>query len=146
MRIALASDHAGLQLRSIIIEHLHDLEHEVIDHGPDSTDSVDYPDFAEKVAHSVTTNEADCGILVCGTGVGMAMAANRVAGIRAAVCESGYTVRMTRLHNNANVLCLGERVVGAGQALELVKIFLETKYEGGRHQNRLDKLKALENN
>ena len=144
MQIAIASDHAGLELRRVIADHLAQAGHSVTDHGPDSGDSVDYPDYAEKVARAVADDASDLGILVCGSGVGMSIAANKVQGVRAALCANAYLGEMARAHNNANVLCLGERITGVGLALTIVDAFVSTKFEGGRHSRRVDKIAELE--
>jgi len=136
MRIAIGSDHAGLSLkRALLAEGLSG--HEVVDVGTHDPTSTDYPIYAFKVARLVASGEADFGVLICGTGIGMALAASRVPGVRPAVCTSEYMARMARAHNDANVLCLGGRVLGPGQALEILKSFLSTKFEGGRHARRL---------
>ena len=145
MQIAIASDHAGLELRKVIAEHLAQAGHTVTDHGPDAGDSVDYPDYAEKVARAVVGDASDLGVLVCGSGVGMSIAANKVQGVRAALCANAYLGEMARAHNNANVLCLGERITGVGLALTIVDAFVSTKFEGGRHSRRVDKIAELEN-
>jgi ribose 5-phosphate isomerase B len=137
VRIVLASDHAGRTLRLAVAQHLGGAKHTITDLGTDGTASVDYPDYAAKVAAAVARGEADLGILVCGTGIGMSMTANRVRGVRAAVCTNEFMARAARSHNDANVLCLGERVVGAGVALAVVDAFLETPFEGGRHARRV---------
>jgi ribose 5-phosphate isomerase B len=144
--IALASDHGGRQLKQKIKEFLTTLPVEVKDFGvaPDSTASVDYPDFASQVAHAVSKKQVDCGILLCGTGIGMSIAANKVDGIRAALVWDEFTARMSRAHNDANVLCMGERVINHDRALDFVKIWLDTPFEEGRHQHRLEKLHKLE--
>lgn len=144
MKIATGSDHAGLRLRREVVEHLEKAGHTVVDLGTQTDASVDYPDFARAVAEKVAHNDAELGILVCGTGIGMSMAANRVPGVRAAVCTDDFTARMSRAHNNANVLCMGERVIGPGQALSIVNAFLSTPFEGGRHARRVDKIHASE--
>lgn len=141
---AIAADHAGVSLKAELVAELKKLGHEVNDLGPDSTASVDYPDYATKLTALVTKGTPALGILVCGTGIGMSIAANKVHGIRAAVCRTEYEARLTRMHNDANVLCLGSRVTGGGVALEIAKVFLATGFDGGRHQARLDKVKALE--
>ncbi|MEG2173049.1 MAG: ribose 5-phosphate isomerase B [Desulfovibrionaceae bacterium] len=136
--IHIASDHAGFTLKSSLILHLSSLGHTIIDEGTHSTASCDYPLYARKVCAAVL-EDADCqGILICGTGVGMSITANRMPGIRAALCTSEFQARATRQHNNANVLCLGERVTGAGLAYAIVHAFLDTPFEGGRHQRRID--------
>ena len=144
MKIALGSDHGGIKLRQLIAEHLSQAGHTIADFGTDSTESCDYPKFAELVSRSVTSGEAELGILVCGSGIGMSIAANKIEGVRAALCFNTYMGRMTRLHNNANVLCLGERVLGQGTALSIVDAFVSTSFEGGRHQRRLDLITQLE--
>ncbi len=140
MRVALGADHAGFELKQTLCAFVEELGHEASDLGTDSVDSVDYPDFAKAVAKLVADDGADVGLLICGTGLGMAIAANKVSGIRAATCSEPYSAAMARSHNNANVLTIGSRVVGRGLAQEIVARFLETKFEGGRHQGRLDKL------
>lgn len=144
--LAIAADHAGVALKAELVTELKKLGHEVIDLGPESTTSVDYPDFATKLTELVTKGTPALGILVCGTGIGMSIAANKVKGIRAAVCRTEFEARATRQHNDANVLCLGQRVTGGGVALEIAKAFLAASFEGGRHQTRVDKVKALEAN
>jgi ribose 5-phosphate isomerase B len=129
----------------MVAEHLAQAGHTVTDHGPDSGDSVDYPDYAEKVARAVADDASDLGILVCGSGVGMSIAANKVQGVRAALCANAYLGEMARAHNNANVLCLGERITGVGLALTIVDAFVSTKFEGGRHSRRVEKIAELEN-
>ncbi len=143
MKIIAGSDHGGLSLKRVLIERMRGQGHEVIDAGTDSSASCDYPDYAVIVARSVAAGEAQFGLLVCGTGQGMAMAANRVPGIRAAVVCDSFTAHATREHNDANVLCLGERVVGAGLAGELLDTFLGAKFEGGRHAGRVQKLSRI---
>jgi ribose 5-phosphate isomerase B len=144
MSVAIASDHAGLALKTELIDETRRLGHVPVDLGPSSTASVDYPDFAARVAAAVTSGEAALGVLVCGTGIGMSIGANKFAGVRAALCHSEFEARMTRAHNDANVLCLGQRVTGAGVALECLRVFLATPFEGGRHAARVAKLAALE--
>lgn len=142
--ISIGCDHGGLELKNSIIEHLKARGTEYTDRGTYTAESIDYPDIAEKVAKDITDGYAELGILVCGTGIGMSMAANKIKGIRAAVCGDHYSVKYTRMHNDANILCLGGRVTGAGIADELVDIFLDTKFEGGRHARRVEKIAALE--
>src|SRR5512137_1350388 len=139
-KIVLGSDHAGLALRAEAVRVARAAGFEVEDLGPFSGESVDYPDFARRVAEAVAGGKARFGILVCGTGIGMSIAANKVRGIRAATCTSEYEARMTRAHNDANVLCLGERVVGLGLGAAIVEAFLETTFEGGRHARRVEKM------
>jgi ribose 5-phosphate isomerase B len=142
MKIAIGSDHAGFELKEKIKGLLTELGHEVLDLGCHSTDSVDYPVYGAKVAQAVAQGEAERGVLICGTGLGMSMVANRFPGVRAALCHELFTTRMARLHNDANVLVLGGRVLGDVLALEMVKVFLETPFEGGRHERRV---KMIEN-
>lgn len=141
--IAIGCDHGGYELKNAIMEHLKSRNIEYVDCGCDG-ERVDYPDIAEKTCKKVTSGECDKAILVCGTGIGMSMAANKVKGIRAAVCSDWYSAKYTRLHNDANVLCLGGRVLGAGLALELVDVFLDTEFEGDRHSARIEKVMKLE--
>lgn len=145
MKIAIGCDHGGFEHKNAIAEHLMENGYTVEDFGIYEQTSVDYPDIAEKLSKSVAAGENELGILVCGTGIGMSIAANKVKGIRAAACSDHYSARYTRLHNNANVLCLGGRVIGIGTAIELADIFVKTEFEGGRHQRRIDKITALEN-
>ncbi len=144
MRIVTGSDHAGFALKTELIGVLEGLGHQVDDKGTRVKERCDYPDYAQAVAEAVARGEADWGLLVCGSGIGMAMAANKVRGIRAAVVSDTFSARATRLHNDANVLCLGERVVGAGLAADILHAWLGAQYEGGRHQARIDKMMALE--
>ena len=138
--IVIASDHAGVELKARIVEILSQSGVEVRDLGPADATSVDYPDFAHRVAHAVSAGEAERGILICGTGIGMSMAANRHPGVRAALCHDAFTAEMARLHNDANVLCIGGRTTGIGVAEQIVQLFLDTPFEGGRHQRRVDKI------
>lgn len=142
MKIAAGADHAGFELKAQLAEKLRSLGHEVTDFGVTAADSVDYPDYAAKVCKAVMAGETELGILVCGTGQGMAMTANRFRDIRAAVCSEPFSARMARAHNNANVLCLGARVVGAGLAGEILDAFLSTAFEGGRHERRVHKINS----
>ncbi|ABB38917.1 ribose 5-phosphate isomerase B [Oleidesulfovibrio alaskensis G20] len=136
-QVIIGSDHAGFSLKELLVSELTKSGYDVHDMGPATAESCDYPLFAQKVCERVLQQKAQ-GILICGTGIGMSMAANRIDGIRAALCTTEFHARATRLHNNANVLCLGERVTGPGVALELARLFLETEFEGGRHQRRID--------
>jgi ribose 5-phosphate isomerase B len=138
--IVIASDHAGVELKARIVQILSESGHEVRDLGPADATSVDYPDFAHLVASAVSAGEAERGILICGTGIGMSMAANRHPGVRAALCHDAFTAEMARLHNDANVLCIGGRTTGIGVAEQIVQLFLDTPFEGGRHQRRVDKI------
>lgn len=146
MKVAIGCDHGGLEHKNAIAEHLKERGFEVKDFGIYEQVSVDYPDIAVKVCESIVSGENELGILVCGTGIGMSIAANKVKGIRAAACSEHYSAKYTRLHNNSNVLCLGGRVIGIGTALELADIFVNTEFEGGRHQRRIDKIADIENN
>lgn len=139
MKIVLAADHGGFELKEIIRKDLAQTGHEVVDVGCYSTESVDYPDYVEKAVERILNGECQSGILICGTGIGMAIAANRNRSIRAANCFDIYTARMSREHNNANMLCLGARVLGTGVALEIVRVWLETEFAGGRHSLRIAK-------
>ena len=143
--IALAADHGGYELKEAIKSHLADLGLAAEDYGTFGTESCDYPDFAARACKAVQQGSSDFAILCCGTGVGMSMCANKVKGIRACCCSDAFSAEFTRRHNNANALCLGGRVVGAGLAETLVDLFVDTPFEGGRHQNRIDKMMALEN-
>ena len=145
-RIVMGSDHAGLQLKLKVKAHLEARGFEVTDVGTHAPESCNYTVYADALCKALTAGEADLGILVCGTGIGMSMAANKHKGIRAACCENTFSARMTRMHNNANVLCFGERVIGYGLACDMVDLFVDTPFEGGRHQARVDDLNALDAN
>lgn len=136
--IYIASDHGGFNLKTFLVQHLKDKGHDVHDLGPSDPASCDYPHKAQDVATALLKRDDAFGILVCGTGIGMSMAANRIPGIRAAVCTNEFHARYTRLHNNANIICLGERVTGPGIAADMVDIFLSTQFEGGRHLRRIN--------
>ena len=142
--IVLGCDHGGFALKEFIKAHLASRGLSCVDEGAFSGESVDYAPIAEKVARKVASGEAQPGLLFCGTGIGMCMAANKIHGIRAAVCSDEFSAKFTRLHNDANILCLGGRVLSNQQALALVEIFLATEFEGGRHQRRIDQIAALE--
>lgn len=144
MKIAIGCDHGGLHLKQEIKELLSTLGHEVEDFGTHSTESCDYPDIAEPVAHAVVDGAADRGILICGTGIGIGIAANKIAGVRAALCHDTFSAHASREHNNANILTMGERVIGPGLAKDIVTIWLNTEFEGGRHARRVEKISALE--
>jgi ribose 5-phosphate isomerase B len=144
MRVAIGADHAGYELKQELITILEGWGHEVLDKGTDSTESVDYPAFCAATARAVVDGQADRGIVLGGSGQGEQLAANKVKGARAALCNCLYTARLAREHNDANVLSMGARVVGMGVALEIVEIFLTTEFEGGRHQRRVDQVMALE--
>lgn len=144
MKIAIGCDHGGLEHKDAIAEHLKKRGFEVCDFGIYKPESVDYPDIALKVAQSIVSGQCERGILVCGTGIGMSIAANKVKGIRAAACSEHFSAKYTRLHNNSNILCLGGRVIGIGTALELADLFVDTEFEGNRHQRRVDKITDIE--
>ena len=142
MKFYIATDHAGYALKAYVKEYVRSLGYEIIDLGPDSADRVDYPDFAKKCAHKVIEDKGSFGILICGTGIGISIAANKVPGIRAALCHDHYTAKLTRQHNDANILCFGERVVGKGVIEDMISAFCETEFEGGRHAGRVDKIEG----
>ncbi len=144
MKIAIACDHGALNLKREVKKFLLDNGYEVVDFGTDSPASCDYPDYGLPAAEAVASGECDRGILMCSTGIGMSLVANKVPGIRCAHCHDTYCAEYTRRHNDANVLAMGEKVVGPGLALQIVKIFLTTEFEGGRHQRRVDKITAIE--
>ena len=144
MRIAIASDHAGFALKSLLIKHLKDGGHEIVDLGTDSEASVDYPPFCAAAARAVVRGEADRGIVLGGSGQGEQIAANKVHGARAALCNDLFTARLGRLHNDANVLAMGGRIVAPELAYEILSVFLDTQFEGGRHTRRLDQIAAIE--
>lgn len=145
MTIGIGSDHAGFKLKSLIIDYFDEEGISYVDYGTNSTESVDYPDFIFLVAKAVSKKEVEKGIVICGSGIGASIVANKIRGIRAARCENEYVAKFSRLHNDANILALGERVIGHELALSIVKVWLETGFEGGRHQNRLNKINELEN-
>ena len=138
-KIFIASDHAGFRLKSTIISKLTKIQ-KIIDLGPFSNNSVDYPDFAKKLSKKVSLNKGSFGILICGSGMGMAIAANKTKNIRAALCYSKKNTKLSRLHNNANIITLGERLIDKNKAISLIKVFLSTKFEGGRHLRRIKKI------
>ncbi|GBF35649.1 ribose 5-phosphate isomerase B [Desulfocucumis palustris] len=144
MQVAIASDHGGFKLKGEIIAFLKKMNIECTDLGTYSEESVDYPDFALPVAEAVRSGKYTRGIIICGTGIGVCIAANKVPGIRAALCHDAFSARASREHNDANVLTMGERVLGVGPALEIVKIWLETEFQGGRHSRRLEKISRIE--
>ena len=145
MRIAIGADHAGFALKQHLVAALTRLGHQIDDLGTDSSEPVDYPDICARVARAVVEHRADRGIVIGGSGQGEQMAANKVRGTRAALCNDLYTARMSRQHNDANVLAMGGRIVGCGLADEIVSLWLSTEFEGGRHQRRIDQIAALEN-
>lgn len=143
-KITIGCDHAAYELKKKVIAHLEARGVEVIDVGTDSTESCDYPNFARAVCKNVQDGVTELGILICGTGIGMSMAANKHRGIRAAACSDTFSARLTRQHNDANVLCFGERVVGMGLACDLVDQFIDTDFEGGKHKRRVDMIMEIE--
>lgn len=144
MKIAIGSDHVGLELKPAIIEYLEELGHSVKDYGPTSSERTDYPIFSEKVSKAVVSGDYDLGILICGTGIGISITANKIRGIRAVACSEPYSAKLSREHNNTNILAFGSRVVGPELAKMIVKEWLEAKYEGGRHQKRIDMISEIE--
>lgn len=144
MKIAVGCDHGGLNLKKLAKDILTKQGIEVVDMGTYTNDSVDYPDFAAKVAQAIVSGEVERGILVCGTGIGISIAANKIKGIRAALCHDVFSATMSREHNNANILCLGERVIGAGLAEMIINTWLKAEFQGGRHACRVDKIMNLE--
>jgi len=144
MKIGLGSDHGGFELKEFIKEYLIQQSYEVVDYGTDNTESVDYPEFGQKVGRAVVDGSVDLGIIMCGTGLGISIAANKVAGVRAAVVSEEFSARMARAHNNANILALGGRVVGKDLAKSIVDTFINTDFDGGRHQRRIDKMMNIE--
>lgn len=144
MKIAIGSDHGGFRLKGEIVEYLKGKGIEYVDFGTFDESSCDYPDIALEVAEEVAAKKADFGILICGTGIGISIAANKVPGIRAALCSDTFSAHATREHNNANILAIGQRVVGSGLALDIVDTFLKTNFEGDRHNRRIDKITAIE--
>lgn len=145
MKIAIGSDHGGLRLKREVINHLEKKGIEIKDYGTYTEDSCDYPDFAKAVGEAVVAKEHDFGILICGTGIGISIAANKIPGVRAALCSDTFSAHATREHNNANILAMGERVIGTGLALDIVDAFLGANFEGGRHENRINKITDIEN-
>lgn len=143
MKIAIANDHAGVEYKFILKKFLEDMGHEVINFGTDENASCDYPDYADKVTKALQNGEAERGVLICGTGVGMSIAANKHKGIRASLCGDTYSAEFTRRHNDSNVLVLGARVIGVEIMLSVAKVYFSTEFEGGRHQRRIDKIDSL---
>ena len=144
MKIAMGNDHGGTELKWVIKKYLEEKGHEIVNFGTDTNDSCDYPVFAKKVADAVVAKEVDCGILICGTGVGISIAANKVKGIRAAVCSDTATARLVKLHNNANILAFGARIVGVELAKDICDAYLESEFEGDRHNRRIALIHELE--
>ncbi|GLI53222.1 ribose 5-phosphate isomerase B [Thermodesulfovibrio yellowstonii] len=144
MKIAIGADHAGFELKELISQIVEEAGHEIIDMGTGSSCSVDYPDYAEAVAQAVSNGKAERGILICGTGIGMSIVANKFKNVRAALCNDLFTAKMSRLHNDANILCMGARVIGKGLAIEIVKTWLSTPFEAERHLKRVEKINIIE--
>ncbi len=145
MKLAIGCDHGGFELKEEILKFIRNVANiEISDFGPSTKESVDYPDFGKKVSEAVSKGMMDRGILICGTGIGMSIVANRFPKVRAALCHDHFTAQMSREHNDANILVMGERVIGRGVALEIVKTWLDTEFAGGRHQKRLDKIRDIE--
>ncbi len=144
MRIAIGNDHAAVEMKEHIKKHLEAKGHTVVDFGTNTSESTAYAIYGKKVADAVASGECDYGVLICGTGIGISLAANKVKGIRAAVCSEPYSARLTRLHNNANIIAFGARVVGIGMAEMIVDEFFSTEFEGGRHQTRIDMITDIE--
>lgn len=144
MKIAMGNDHGGTELKWVIKKYLEEKGHEIVNFGTDTNDSCDYPVFAKKVADAVVAKDVDCGILICGTGVGISIAANKVKGIRAAVCGDTTTARLVKQHNNANILALGARIVGVELAKDICDAYLEAEFEGDRHNRRIAMIHELE--
>ena len=144
MKIAIGNDHVAVELKNHITKYVEAKGYEVVNFGTDSSESCDYPVYGEKVARAVASGECDLGILICGTGIGISLAAKKVKGFRAAVCSEPYSARLTRQHNNANIIAFGARVVGQAMAEMIVDEFLNAEYEGGRHQRRVDMITAIE--
>jgi ribose 5-phosphate isomerase B len=144
MTIAIGCDHAGVELKNELLSLLNNLRIQYIDYGTDSPESVDYPDFGEKVSDAVSSGKIESGILICGTGIGMSIVANKFPGVRASLCNDLFTAKMSRLHNDANILVIGGRIVGKDLAKEIVKTWVSTPFEGDRHCRRLDKITKIE--
>ena len=144
MKFYIATDHAGFHYKEQVIEYVRSKGIEIIDLGPDTPDRVDYPDYGRKCAQAVKNDEGSFGIIICGTGIGISMAANKVEGIRAALCHDAYTASMARAHNDAQILAFGERVVGMGVVQSMIDAFIETPFEGGRHANRVEKINQID--
>ena len=144
MKIALGNDHAATDLKFVVMDYLKELGHEVVNFGTDTNESCNYPEIGEKVGRAVVAGEAECGILICGTGVGISIAANKVRGVRAAVCSDCATARLVKEHTNANVIAFGARIVGTELAKDIVKAYLDAEFMGGRHQMRIDMIHEIE--
>ncbi len=145
MKIAIGNDHAAVDMKNTVAKHLRDLGYEVVNFGTDTGESCDYPVYGKRVADAVASGKCDLGVLICGTGIGISLAANKVKGIRAVACSEPYSAKMARAHNNANIVCFGARVIGEATALEIIDAFLSSSFEGGRHSRRVDMITAIEN-
>ena len=146
MKVAMACDHGGIDLKNVLKSELEAMGHEVVDYGTYTKDAVDCPDYGYKAAKAVASGECEKGVVVCGTGIGISISCNKVNGIRCALCHDVFSAKATRAHNDANMLAMGQRVIGLGLALEILHAFFEEEYEGGRHDTRIAKLMAIENN
>ncbi|MDX9918215.1 MAG: ribose 5-phosphate isomerase B [Gudongella sp.] len=144
MKIGIGSDHGGFELKEELKKFMEEQGIEVVDYGTHSTDSVDYPDYGRIVGEAVVNGEVERGVVICGTGIGISISANKVKGVRAALCSDSYSARMSREHNDANVLALGGRVLGVGLATEILSVYLKSEFQGGRHQRRVDKISEIE--
>lgn len=145
MKIGIGNDHAALEMKNQVMEYLEEKGYEVINYGTNTPESCNYPEFGEKVGRAVVSGEVDCGILICGTGVGISLAANKVKGVRAVVCSEPYSAKLSKQHNNTNILAFGARVVGIELAKMIIDEWLGSEFEGGRHQTRVDMIMAIEN-
>jgi ribose 5-phosphate isomerase B len=144
MKIAIGNDHSAVEMKNVISEYVRGMGHEVVNFGTDSEESCNYPEYGEKVGRAVASGEYDCGILICGTGVGISLAANKVNGVRAAVCSDTTTAHLVKEHNNANIIAFGARIVGQELAKDIVKAYLEAEFQGGRHATRVDMIMEIE--
>jgi ribose 5-phosphate isomerase B len=144
MKIAIGNDHSAVEMKNVIMEYVREMGHEVVNFGTDSSESCNYPEYGEKVGRAVASGEYDCGILICGTGVGISLAANKVNGVRAAVCSDTTTAHLVKEHNNANILAFGARIVGTELAKDMVKAYLNAEFMGGRHAQRVDMIMEIE--
>ena len=145
MKIGIGNDHAAVEMKKEIMAYLESMGYEVVNYGTDENASCNYPEYGEKVGRAVVDGDVDCAVLICGTGVGISIAANKVKGVRAAVCSDTATARLVKQHNNANIIAFGQRIVGIELAKDIVKAYLEAEFEGGRHQTRVDMIHEIEN-
>lgn len=145
MKIGIGNDHAALEMKNQVMEYLEEKGYEVVNYGTNTPESCNYPEYGEKVGRAVASGEVDCGILICGTGVGISLAANKVKGVRAVVCSEPYSAKLSKQHNNTNILAFGARVVGIELAKMIIDEWLGAEFEGGRHQTRVDMIMAIEN-